>query len=532
MRCARFAAVLLAVLASTPARADVVGRMLAAADDQSGGKAPPASTDMSSWAGEARPVTLPELLQLAVREAPALQSARIDVEIAEALIQQTWARRDWLVGATAQITRATTRNQQPLTDGRTATTDTTGTGFDAGVSLTRVLSTGGTFSVNAGTSYNKSTGTVSIDGMRVQDEDISFKDWGASVSASLTQPLLRGYGSDLYDANERRATLSRDASVLAARLSAIRTVQAVISAYWDLVLAERSVAITQASLDLARERLRVTQIGADGGKIPRSEIPAVLQIIATREEEMLTGQLNVVARSIDLRRAVGMKIGAGDLALKVATDLDAKDEPLELGQLVERAYAASPELAQLGKQDASASIDVMVAENGLLPQLDAALTVGPTGTGDTFGGAWKDLSEFNAIGITGTLTFQQGLSRDLAKGLARQARENRRKITVTGADVRAQLAQGMSTSVAQLELARRRVVLSQRAIDLANENIKIETDRFNLGKSTNFDVLNRQEDLRQAELRKTQALIDGHKAEIVIQALTGDILPMYGIKLQ
>jgi outer membrane protein TolC len=69
-------------------------------------------------------------------------------------------------------------------------------------------------------------------------------------------------------------------------------------------------------------------------------------------------------------------------------------------------------------------------------------------------------------------------------------------------------------------------------VRLANENIKIETDRFNLGKSTNFDVLNRQEDLRQAELRKTQALIDWHKAEIVVQALTGDILPMYGIAVE
>ena len=89
----------------------------------------------------------------------------------------------------------------------------------------------------------------------------------------------------------------------------------------------------------------------------------------------------------------------------------------------------------------------------------------------------------------------------------------------------------MARAVAQVELARRRVALSQRAIELANENIKIETDRFNLGKSTNFDVLNRLEDLRQAELRKAQALIDWHKGETVVQALTGDILPLYGIAL-
>jgi outer membrane protein TolC len=171
----------------------------------------------------------------------------------------------------------------------------------------------------------------------------------------------------------------------------------------------------------------------------------------------------------------------------------------------------------------------MVAENGLLPQLDAALSLGPTGVSDTFADSWSNLAKFKTIGIQGSLTFTQSIQRNDALGRFHEQRELKHKLTVNAFDVRAQVAQAMTQAVAQLEVARRRVTLSQRAIDLANENIKIETDRFNLGKSTNFDVLNRLEELRQAELRKTQALIDGHKAEVVIQALTGDILPMYGI---
>jgi outer membrane protein TolC len=89
----------------------------------------------------------------------------------------------------------------------------------------------------------------------------------------------------------------------------------------------------------------------------------------------------------------------------------------------------------------------------------------------------------------------------------------------------------MSRAVAQLELARRRVQLSQRAIELAKENIRIETDRFNLGTRTNFDVLNRLEDLRQAQLREAQALLDWHKADVVVQSLTGDLLPQFGISV-
>jgi len=501
---------------SSRGEADVLRVLFAAADDQAGGSpAPQQSPDLTAWAGEARATTLPELLQISVRQAPALQSAKLDIAIAEARIQQTWARDDWQLRALAQGTG--------LSNGDSVQ-------FDGTIDLARPLSTGGTVALHGGSTYQRAETEQTV--MELPEPiTIVSKRWTQVVGGSFTQPLLRGRGRALFEANEVRAKLSRDVAVLARRLAAVQTVQAVISAYWDLVLAERSVAITRGSLELARERLRVTTIGADGGKIPRSEIPAVLQIIATREEDVLNGELGVLDRSIALRRTAGMPIGAGELGLRVATDVETKEQPIDLGQLVERAYTASPELAQLAKQDASATIDIEVTENGLLPQLDLALTLGPAGTGRTFSDSWSDLTEFNTLSIGGTLTFSQSLGRNDVRGRAREQREIKRKLAVNAVDVRSQIAQTMTRAVAQLELARRRVTLSQRAIDLANENIKIETDRFNLGKSTNFDVLNRLEELRQAELRKTQALIDWHKAEVVVQALTGDILPAYGIAL-
>jgi outer membrane protein TolC len=305
--------------------------------------------------------------------------------------------------------------------------------------------------------------------------------------------------------------------------------QTVVSAYWDLVLAERQVAITDESLALTRERLRITQLGADGGKIAKSEIPAVQQIIATREEDVLTGELGVLNASIALRRAVGMSIGQGDLGLRVDGQLDIVDKKFDLGSLLERAYATSPELAELAKQSDSTTIDIAVTENGLLPQLDLALSAGPSGQDVGASSAAKQTVEFKQYTVGGTLTFSRSIGQNDVRGRARELRMARDKLKVNAVDIRAQYAQTMSTAVAQVELANRRVVLSERAIQLANQNIQIETDRFNLGRSTNFDVLNRHEDLRQAELRKAQALIDWHKAEIVIQALTGDILPAYGV---
>lgn len=506
--------VLFVLLIACPmtARADLVSRAMPQGPGGGGGNAAPADdADLISWAGQPKDISLGELLQLAVRQSPSLLNARIDIAVAEAQIEQTWARRDWNLKALGQGS---------LTHGLFSGLQYTSSSFGVGADVYRILPTGGTVDLHAETDYQKSESMLG---------DKVF--WTDVVTGSITQPIMRGYGPQLYNANENKLRISHDVAELQRRLVAINTIQGIVSAYWDLVFAERQIAITRASLDLARERLRVTQIGAAGGKVAQAEIPAVEQIIATREEDVLNGQLGVLNASIALRRAVGMPIGPGDLGLRVPTDLDTSDRGWVLAKLLDQAYASSPELAELAKQDQSASIDIEVAENGLLPQLDAALSLGPIGQDPSAGTAIKDMALLHKIQATGSLTFSRSLHQYDAYGREKELRTAREKIRVNTFDIRAQYAQGLSRSMAQIELAKRRVVLSQRAIDLANENIRIETDRFNLGKSTNFDVLNRLEELRQAELRKAQAMIDWHKAEAVVEALTGDILPAYGVSI-
>src|SRR5678816_516993 len=106
MRVSRLACLLFAVFfalgagAAPAAHADVVGRVLKTAEQQPGAGAPPPQTPtLTEWAGEPRSITLPELLQITIRQAPNLQAARIDIAVAGARIEQTWARNDWLAKA-------------------------------------------------------------------------------------------------------------------------------------------------------------------------------------------------------------------------------------------------------------------------------------------------------------------------------------------------------------------------------------------------------------------------------------------------
>jgi outer membrane protein TolC len=53
-----------------------------------------------------------------------------------------------------------------------------------------------------------------------------------------------------------------------------------------------------------------------------------------------------------------------------------------------------------------------------------------------------------------------------------------------------------------------------------------------VGRSTNYDVLQRIDELSNAESSALSARIEYLKARAQLQALTGEILPAYGLKLQ
>src|SRR5437763_1524213 len=88
-----FRLIVCALLVAASAHADVVTR--AAAAGEGGGGTSAMENDLIAWAGQPKEITMADLLQSAIRLAPALQNAKLDIAIAQAQIEQTWSRRDW-----------------------------------------------------------------------------------------------------------------------------------------------------------------------------------------------------------------------------------------------------------------------------------------------------------------------------------------------------------------------------------------------------------------------------------------------------
>ncbi len=471
---------------------------------------PPIEPLLGDVAGPARAVTLPELLTLAVRQSPALARARLDRELAALAVEQARTWGDWAVQGQAS---ASSRRLGGIVDRQTAI----GLSGDLG----RQLSTGGTVNLHAEAGWQSTTAATGD----------SVREYTETITVGLVQPLMRGRGEALVRAAERAARHDQTAAELAERAGAIAEVRAVVAAYLDLVAAENNLAIQRSSLDLARERLRITAAGIKAGGVAESETIAVEQAIATREEGALTGELAVINASLALRAQVGLPIGPGEIALATDIDLAVPARTWDSAALIAAALASSPELARLAALEAGATIDIEVTENGVLPSLDLALTLGPSGTADDPANAGLNMIKFDEFTAIGSLTYRTTLGQRAARAAARSVRTRRETLKATDAEIRRQVVSAVAGAVAQVQAAERRFGIAARAAKLAEKSLAVEQARLSLGRSRNVDVLIRQDELRAAQLRGSQAVIDWHRAANAIAALTGELLPTYGIAL-
>ena len=142
----RLAVVLFSLVTGGVAHADLTSRAISAATDPDSGSS--ANSTLLAWAGNVEATSLPDLLQLAIRLSPTLANAKLDIEIAEAQIQQTWARRDRHL--TAQTIAL--YEQSGLISGIAPGSNKR---FSVTADITRILPTGGTIGLHAASTYNK-----------------------------------------------------------------------------------------------------------------------------------------------------------------------------------------------------------------------------------------------------------------------------------------------------------------------------------------------------------------------------------------
>jgi outer membrane protein len=465
---------------------------------------------------EPTPLTLHQTLERVAAGNVDLRHQNIALRISAAGVLASQGAFDFVLAGDGTFARRVSPQlgpTQPLTLINTAVVD---------LSLARALETGGKLAL--GVSGQKATTVVTGLGA-------STSFYSSNLNLTFTQPLLRGFGREIAEANLRKQRILRDQAQLSRQAQAAISVRDAIIAYWELGYQTQELEIRGAAEALAREQLRTTEIQIKVGRMGDLEAAAVRRAIAQAQLDEATAQQQLTARALDLQRLFGAAVPRAFAGFKAADAPHPAPHDVNVDDETAHALAASPALRALRSGVAASEIDVRVALDALRPQLDFAGMVGRQGRNPSAGETLRQLLRNEDTVASAGLVFSLPLENRAARGAADLARATIDSIRLDAEALELAIRDGVARQAAAVRSASARIDYAHAAVGFAQDNLRAEQARFTAGRSTNNDVLLRQQELKQAQIAVARAEVDLLEADAALAALTGDILDSSGITL-
>jgi outer membrane protein len=447
------------------------------------------------------------------------------------------------------------------------------------------------FSANFGYTQNFSTGTqtsVTLDMQRASTSipiDLFNPYVQSTLTVQITQPLLNGFGRlpNTRYILEAKNTIKIGQSQF--RNQVISAVTTIATAYWELVYARENVKVEQVTVaadqQLYENNKKQEQIGT---MAPLDVIDAQSQL-ATDQQALVQAQTVQLLDQTNLLVDITKDPLAGPLQgveiVPTTPIFSPTPADVSLEDAVAEAMKNRPEIEQAELTLKNDDIEIKATKNGLLPQLNltgeyqavglggvetkettASSIVGPNLTvpvwDTTLGAPSTTLYEpLTATDVTGVFVFPGGLGNSLHRMIradaptymgtlsltlpirnrAAQAAYATAEITQRQAEAnymqtRATIIQNVRQSLIALEQDRAAVAAAQEARIYNQQSYDDEVKKLQLGTSTAFTVVQKQQLLTVAEGTELRDRINLIEAELTYQQALGTTLNVHNISIQ
>lgn len=479
--------------------------------------------------GEKIELTLAQAIEFALRNA-------LDLDVASL----TYQRTGFTIGAaegvfdpnlTASI--AADSRKSPQTSSFQSLAEESQS-FDLGISgLTQI---GTEYSLGFGGTRSDSPTTTTIPGY-VQVNPT----FGTGLTASVTQPLLRGFGRDVNTRLVVQSRLAQDSSAWDFVATIQNAVQLVENAYWDLVYANANLESKREALDRAKDFNRITKIKIDVGALAPIEIVQTEVTIAQREQEIILAEGQIGDAQDRLKRLLNVTDLSTWNRPIVPMDKPAEEKlEIDVEAGIESALQVRPEVKQALVNIESKKISVVYNRNQLKPRLDAKGTYGLSGVGfnndairdgSSYSDAFYQIRNFDYPNWAVGLNFAVPIGNRTAKANAAIAATDLDLANTNLALLKQNLSLEVRTAARNVDTARRSVAAAKKARELAERNLDAERKKFDNGMTTSFTVAQVQNDLTTARSNELLAIAGYLKSMVSWHKAVGDLLTVKNVEV-
>ena len=373
-----------------------------------------------------------------------------------------------------------------------------------------------------------------------------------STSVTLTQPLLRGFGSSINLRYLRIANEDRKISRLLFEQQVLETVYGASRIYYDLVSLGENVAVKQEALNAAKKLQSDDQAQVEEGTLAPIELLRADALVSSSQFDVTQAQGLYRTQEVILRnlivRADQPAFAAGFTEI-VPTDVISVPEALDqrpVGELIQEGLGRRPDLAQSELQIKTGQISAQASRNQAQPQLNLYANVETRGSSETAfeqlgtpGTALPTLPTNFALGGLRVSTIVQGgieLNLPLRNRVA-QADAARDAVQVRQVQARTEkLSNQIREDIENAEIAIETSFAAYKAAKSSRgyqeQLLQADRDRLEFGESTNLQVVQDVAYLAQARESEIAARSNYQKARIELDRSLGDLLDKNGISLE
>ncbi|HUV09259.1 MAG TPA: TolC family protein [Spirochaetia bacterium] len=374
--------------------------------------------------------------------------------------------------------------------------------------------------------------TIGVEGTNRTTESSLYRDPFSSTrfGLSVTQALLRGYGADVNLARLRQARLETDISQYELRGFSEALLSQVENAYWDYALAQRQIEIVEESLKIAQQQLSDTEEMIRVGKMAEAELAAAQAEVALQQQGRINAKSSLESTRLQLLRLLNPPVGnlwGRDLSLIHQPTLpEVKLDDVQSHVAVALRMRPDINQAKLGIQQGD--LEIVRTKNGLLPKMDLFIMLGKTGYADSFGGSVSDITE-DSYDVLGGLSFQYPIRNRDAEARNRRALLLRDQAEKALNNLSQLVELDVRNAYIEVNRAKEQITASTATRKFQEEKLRIETEKFRVGRSTNFLVAQAQRDLLVSRIAEVQSLANYLKALVNLYRQEGSLLERRGI---
>jgi len=369
--------------------------------------------------------------------------------------------------------------------------------------------------INLSATSGNTQGTT-INSFNGQLTALSGNPWSYGNTLRMDLDLFDG-GRRFSEARRIRATA--DVAEVAATTARFDATLQVKQQFYAALAARESAAAARAQLEQADQQLKASTARVAAGVATKSDSLRSAILLGNAQLAVLTAENDLRVANASLTRV------SGSTTTITASAADTLDTPVALPSEVELTMLASD-----GPAIRLAQSNVAVAKAAKQSQRTSYLP--------TLGMSFQYAFNQNSAGFAGRnlllvgsehatrQTMNFNINYPLFNGLLRESQSVQADVTLTNAeaqlrDVQLAAKQNLTTNLRSLQNAMARVQVQMAAIAAAEEDLRVQQQRYALGASTLLDLLTSQTTLNQARQALIQARLDSRIARAQLSVLIG-----------